>query len=134
MLKYAIAYLGTGLVFAAIDAVWLTLTNSRLYRPTLDPILADQINLTAAVVFYLVYITGILALAVIPATSWTKALTNGAMVGALAYATYDLTNQATMKVWSTTITLADITWGTFLTATSATAGYLILNWAKARFG
>lgn len=134
MLKYVIAYLATGLVFAAVDAVWLTLSNERLYRPTLDPILAQEVNLKAAAVFYLVYILGIMALAVAPAASWTKAMTTGAIVGAMCYATYDLTNQATLKVWATRITVADILWGTFVTALAATAGYLALRWAQARFG
>ena len=134
MLKYVIAYLATGLVFAAVDAVWLTWSNERLYRPTLNPVLADEVNLKAAAVFYVVYILGIMALVVSPATSWTKAMTTGAILGAVCYATYDLTNQATLKVWSTKITLADITWGTFVTALAATAGYLALRWARAKFG
>ncbi|MDP2008787.1 MAG: DUF2177 family protein [Phenylobacterium sp.] len=134
MLKYVIAYLATGLVFAAVDAVWLTWSNERLYRPTLNPVLADEVNLKAAAVFYIVYILGIMALAVSPATSWTKAMTTGAILGAVCYATYDLTNQATLKVWSTKITLADITWGAFVTALAATAGYLALRWARAKFG
>ncbi|MDO8914288.1 MAG: DUF2177 family protein [Phenylobacterium sp.] len=134
MLKYVIAYLATGLVFAVVDAVWLTWSNERLYRPTLNPVLADEVNLKAAAVFYIVYILGIMALAVSPATSWTKAMTTGAILGAVCYATYDLTNQATLKVWSTKITLADITWGAFVTALAATAGYLALRWARAKFG
>ncbi|MDO8321506.1 DUF2177 family protein [Phenylobacterium sp.] len=134
MLKYVIAYLATGLVFAVVDAVWLTWSNERLYRPTLNPVLADEVNLKAAAVFYVVYILGIMALVVSPATSWTKAMTTGAILGAVCYATYDLTNQATLKVWSTKITLADITWGAFVTALAATAGYLALRWARAKFG
>lgn len=134
MLKYVIAYLATGLVFAVVDAVWLTWSNERLYRPTLNPVLADEVNLKAAAVFYFVYILGIMALVVSPATSWTKAMTTGAILGAVCYATYDLTNQATLKVWSTKITLADITWGAFVTALAATAGYLALRWARAKFG
>ncbi|MFD3266410.1 DUF2177 family protein [Phenylobacterium ferrooxidans] len=134
MLKYVIAYLATGLVFALVDAVWLTWSNERLYRPTLNPVLADEVNLKAAAVFYVVYILGIMALVVSPATSWTKAMTTGAILGAVCYATYDLTNQATLKVWSTKITLADITWGAFVTALAATAGYLALRWARAKFG
>jgi uncharacterized membrane protein len=134
ILKYVIAYLGTGLVFAAVDAVWLTLSNERLYRPTLDPVLAVDVNLKAAAVFYLVYVLGIVILAVSPATSWTRAMINGALVGALCYATYDLTNQATLKVWATKITVADITWGAFATAVAATAGYFAFRWASARFG
>lgn len=134
MLKYVIAYLGTGLVFAALDAVWLTFSNARLYRPTLDPVLADEVNLKAAAVFYLVYILGIMVLAVAPAQSWTRAMTTGALLGALCYATYDLTNQATLKVWATRITLADVAWGTFVTGLAATAGYFALRWAAAKFG
>ena len=90
-------------------------------------------ELQAALAFYLIYISGLLALVVIPATSWRQALTRGAMLGAMAYATYDLTNQATLKVWSTRITLLDISWGTFLTGVSALGGYLILKWARRAF-
>ena len=134
MLKYVLAYLGAGLVFAAVDAVWLTFSNSRLYRPTLDPVLAEEVNLPAAAVFYVVYILGIIVLAVSPATSWTKAMINGALLGAMCYATYDLTNQATLKVWATKITVADIAWGTFVTGLAATTGYLVFRWAQAKFG
>ena len=134
MLKYVIAYLATGLTFATVDAVWLTLSNERLYRPTLNPILAEDVNLKAAAAFYLAYILGILLLAVSPAASWTKAMTTGAILGAMCYATYDLTNQATLKVWATKITVADILWGTFVTAIAASVGYLALRWASAKFG
>jgi len=127
MTRLAAAYLAAGTAFAVIDAVWLTQIGPRLYRPALDPVLADRFNLTAAVAFYLVYIGGIIALAVLPAAregaGLPRAALNGAMLGFVAYATYDLTNQATLKTWSWTITLADIAWGTFLTACAAAAGY-----------
>ena len=127
MTRLAAAYLAAGTAFAVIDAVWLTQIGPRLYRPALDPVLADRFNLTAAVAFYLVYIGGIIALAVLPAAregaGLQRAALNGAMLGFVAYATYDLTNQATLKTWSWTITLADIAWGTFLTACAAAAGY-----------
>jgi uncharacterized membrane protein len=130
------AYLAAGLAFAVIDAVWLTQVGPRLYRPALDAVLADRFSLTAAVAFYLVYIAGILALAVLPAAregaGLSRAALNGAMLGFVAYATYDLTNQATLKVWSWKITLADIAWGTFLTACAAAAGYAAWRWASAR--
>ena len=131
MLKYIAAYLGAGLVFALIDAVWLTTVGPRLYRPALEEILADRFRLPSAIAFYLVFIAGILMLAILPAVreggGWTRALANGAMLGFTAYATYDLTNQATLKVWSTQITLADIAWGTFLTAVGATVGGFVLR-------
>jgi len=138
MLKYAVTYLATGLAFALIDAVWLTTVGPKLYRPALNEVLADTFRLPAAIAFYLIYIGGVLLLAILPAAredaGWTRALLNGALLGFMAYATYDLTNQATLKVWSTKITLADIGWGTFLTASAATAGFLAYRWAETRFG
>jgi len=131
MLKYVVAYLGAGLTFAAIDAVWLTTMADRLYRPVIGPLMADKPNMTAAVIFYLISIGGIVFLAIVPAlkeAAWTRALLNGAVLGFVAYATYDLTNQATLKVWATAITVTDIAWGTLLTAAGATAG----GWALRR--
>jgi uncharacterized membrane protein len=137
MLKYLVTYLGTGLAFAAIDFVWLAKLSARIYRPALDPVLADKVNMTAAIAFYLIYVLGVVALAVVPAGregSWTKAGLTGAMLGAFAYATYDLTNQATLKVWATSITLADIGWGAFLTGAASICGFFIWRWAARTFG
>ncbi len=136
MLKYVITYLGTGLVFAALDAVYLTIAGSKVDRPTLDALLADTVNLPAAVAFYLMYIAGVLALAVLPnrGAGLAKTARTGALLGAFAYGTYDLTNQATLKVWATRITLIDICWGTFLTCVGASVGYVIWRWSAKRFG
>src|SRR6478735_9150928 len=99
MLKVAGAYLASGLALAALDAVWLSQIGPRLYRPVLDPILAERFNLPAAVAFYLIYIAGVLGLAVLPAAREGAGLLLaaglGALLGFVAYATYDLTNQAT---------------------------------------
>ncbi len=136
MLKYLAAYLGAGLAFALIDAVWLTAMGPRLYRPALDEVLAERFNLPAAIVFYLVFIAGVLMLAILPAVregaGWTRAMANGAMLGFVAYATYDLTNQATLKVWPLRVTIADIGWGTALTACAALAGFTAYRWAESR--
>lgn len=137
MLKYLFAYLGAGLTFAAIDAIWLTTMADRLYRPVIGSIMADKPNMTAAVAFYLISIAGTVFLAVAPALkegNWTRALINGAVLGFVAYATYDLTNQATLNVWSTRLTLIDLCWGTALTATCATAGYFAARWPEGRWG
>src|SRR5690606_38949735 len=109
-MTYVIAYIATGLVFAIIDACWLTLAGPRLYQPILEPILADKPNLAAAAVFYVIYIAGVLRLAVLPTRDepWTRPALTGAVLGAVAYATYDLTNQATLKLWSTRLTVIDI--------------------------
>jgi uncharacterized membrane protein len=137
MLKYVVTYLGTAVVFAGVDFVWLSVLSAHVYRPTLDPVLADKVNLLPAVIFYLAYLAGMLGLVIAPAGragSFGQAAVNGAVLGAMAYATYDLTNQATLKVWSTAITAADIGWGTFLTGVGCSAGYLVWRWAQMRFG
>ena len=137
MIKYIVAYLGAGLTFAAIDAVWLTTMSSRLYKPVLGPILADKPDMKAAVAFYLISIFGTVFLAVEPALregGWRRAAINGAVLGFVAYATYDLTNQATLDVWSLRLTLIDLCWGTALTTVSALGGYFAARWAEGRFG
>jgi uncharacterized membrane protein len=126
MLRYVVGYLGAGLLMAALDAVWLTVANARVYRPTLNPVLAETFRLGPAVLFYLIYLIGVTIFAIAPALregQWTRATVLGALFGFFCYATYDLTNQATLSVWATRITLIDLTWGTFLTAAAATAGY-----------
>lgn len=137
MIKYIAAYLGAGLTFAAIDAVWLTTMSSRLYKPVLGPILAEKPDMKAAVAFYLISIFGTVFLAIAPALregGWQRAAISGAVLGFVAYATYDLTNQATLKVWSLHLTLIDLCWGTALTTVSAVGGYVAARCAEGRFG
>ena len=127
MSAYLVAYLATALVFVGLDFVWLSLTGPSLYRPILGPLLADKLNGAAAAAFYLIYIAGVVFLAVRPAFeagAWRTAAINGLVLGVVAYATYDLTNQATLKLWATKLTLMDMAWGGGLTAVAATAGYL----------
>jgi uncharacterized membrane protein len=126
--SYGIAYFATGLVFLAIDAVWLTLAAQRLYRPLMDEMLVESFRLAPAMLFYLIYIAGIVVFAIAPALAterWTTATSYGAFLGLFAYATYDLTNQATLRNWPVAVTIADLCWGTFLTASAATIGFLI---------
>lgn len=133
MRKYIAAYFGAGVTFAAIDAVWLTTMTPRLYQPVLGPLLAAKPDMTAAVLFYLVSIFGTVMLAVAPALTegrWQRAALNGAVLGFVAYATYDLTNQATLSHWATHLTVIDLIWGTTLTMVSAVGGYF----AAQRFG
>ncbi len=137
MIKYVAAYLGAGLTFAAIDFVWLTTMTNRLYKPVIGPIMADKPDMKAAVAFYLISIAGTVFLAIAPALkegNWTRAAINGAALGFVAYATYDLTNQATLAVWQTKLTIIDLIWGTTLTTLSATGGYFAARWAEGRFG
>jgi uncharacterized membrane protein len=110
-----------------LDSVWLTLTADRLYRPLIGELMLDGFRPAPAIAFYALYLVGIVVFAIRPAFAtgrWTTALVSGALFGLFAYGTYDLTNQATLKTWSTTITLADMAWGSVLTAVAASAGYL----------
>jgi uncharacterized membrane protein len=126
MIRYLVAWIGAGLVLAGLDAVWLITTNATVYRPVLATILSPSVRPVAAVLFYVVYLVGVVIFAVAPAIRsgrWRDATVKGALFGFFAYATYDLTNQATLIVWATRITVMDLCWGTFLTASGATAGY-----------
>jgi uncharacterized membrane protein len=126
MFRYLVAWLGAGLLLAGLDFFWLTTTNATLYRPVLGRVLAARPRMGPAVLFYVVYLVGVVIFAVAPAIRsgrWRDATAMGAMFGFFCYATYDLTNQATLIVWDTRITVLDLCWGTFLTASGATAGY-----------
>jgi uncharacterized membrane protein len=128
MLRYVLTYLGTAATFLALDAVWLTLTVERLYRPRLGAIMADKPALGPAAIFYGIYIAAIMGLAVLPAVkadSWNQLLGHAALFGLAAYATYDLTNQATLKDWSSLVTVVDLAWGTVVTTAAATIGFVI---------
>lgn len=121
-----IAYLAAGAWMLVVDAVWLT-SMIGVYRQHLGALLLDGIRLGPAIAFYLLYVGGIVWFAVLPALQsgggWQQAAINGALLGLVAYGTYDLTNQATLKVWPLSITLMDLAWGAFLTSTSAVAGH-----------
>ncbi len=128
MKTYISAYFFTLIAFLVIDFIWLSTMASRLYRPAIGDLLAENFRLAPAIIFYLIYAAGLTFLAVRPALisgQWTTALVYGAAVGFMAYATYDLTNQATLKSWSTTLTIADVLWGTFVSAAAAIIGYLV---------
>ena len=125
-MPYLVAYVASMIVFLGLDAVWLSLMGPRLYRPVLGDMLAQKLNAPAAIAFYVIYGLGVVVLAVAPAlreNAGGKAALSGAVLGFVAYATYDLTNQATLRVWSTRLTLADMAWGAALTALAAYAGF-----------
>lgn len=129
--KLIISYFLTTVVFFAIDLVWLGLVAKGLYSKYLGNFLSDQVNWTAAIIFYLLFIVGIFIFAILPAVdkaSLSNAIVMGALFGFFTYATYDLTNLATLKGWPLTIVFIDITWGAVLTATVSAAGYAITRW------
>lgn len=110
----------TTAVFFAIDMLWLGLVARNFYRKYLAAFLSPEVNWPAAIIFYLLYIGGILYFAVLPAQGNPKwAAQQGAVLGLLCYATYDLTNMATLNRWPLTVVIVDIVWGTVLTAAVA---------------
>jgi len=128
--KIIISYLLTAAVFFAIDIVWLGFIAKNLYRKYLGTFLSDQVNWAAAIVFYLIYIIGISIFAIYPSVnkdSVVNAILLGALFGAIAYATYDLTNLATLKSWPIQIVFIDIAWGAVLTAIVSLAGFYIVK-------
>ena len=131
MIRYPLTYLATFVTMLAIDSVWLTLTAGPLYRAHLGDLLADSFRPVPAVLFYVLYVLGIMVF-VVPSDdsrNYGKIALFGALFGVFCYATYDLTNQATMRTWSTTVTVADIAWGAALTAVGSTLGTAIGDWA-----
>ncbi len=133
MLFYAKLYLATVPVFFFIDLFWLGFVAKGFYRKHLDFILSPRVNWTAAIVFYLIFIAGILLFAVIPAlerSSLGRAVLMGGLFGFFTYATYDLTNLATIKDWPLAVVIVDILWGIALCSLVAAASFVIANWLK----
>ena len=130
-MKWIVAYGAAALAFGALDAVWLRWAGPNFYRPAIGELLADSFRMAPALVFYAAYVAAMVWFAVRPglAGGIGAAALNGSLLGAICYATYDLTNQATMKVWPVHVTLADIAWGAFATAVAAS----VATWAAGRF-
>jgi len=114
------AYLSSLLAMLVVDGVWLSTTIKRFYAPRIGHLMAASAKLGPAVVFYLLYVLGLALLVVLPAvrlqTGLPRVFFTGALLGLMAYGTYDLTNQATLKDWPLTVTLVDLIWGALLTA------------------
>ena len=130
MLKMLVAYAGVIVPFMALDAVWLWLMGTALYKPTLGDVLRAEPNLWPAAVFYILYPIGLLVFAVWPALhegQLSRVIVLGLLFGVFTYATYDLTNHATLRNWTTTLTVADIGWGSVLAAISAAISYLLVR-------
>ena len=126
MLKYLVAIVATGIVFMLMDLGWISQMLPRLYKPDIGPLLADKPSVAPAAAFYLIYIAGVTVFAIAPglaAGSWAKTAGLAALMGLVAYATYDLTNQATLRLWSLRVSVWDMGWGVFATTVAASAGF-----------
>lgn len=132
MSRYLVAFISAAVIFGGLDAMWLGWAGTNLYEPNIGPIMADSFNVVPAGVFYVVYLLGMTWFAIRPgieAGDVKVALLNGVLLGALCYATFDLTSQAVFKVWATKVTVFDICWGAFATGTTST----LACWIALRF-
>lgn len=127
---FIILYLMTVVVFFAIDIVWLGVISKKFYDKHLGSLRSDKVNWTAGLIFYFIFIFGIVFFVIYPAVDAVNivtAIVSGALFGFVAYATYDLTNLATLKNWPITVTIVDLIWGTFLSASTSTIVYLLFS-------
>ncbi|QQS18638.1 DUF2177 family protein [Candidatus Saccharibacteria bacterium] len=117
-------------VMGVLDFIWLGTVAKTFYRSQIGKLLLDKPNMTAAVLFYAIYVVGVVTFVISPALekgSLAYALGRGALFGFVAYATYDLTNLATIKGFTTKVVIVDLVWGALLTATVAGVSYLLLH-------
>mgnify|MGYP003121094782 FL=1 len=131
-MTYLIAYISTLIAFFALDMLWLGLIARKFYANQLGSLMADSPNWLVSIVFYAMYIVGIVFFAIRPAIEAEqvlKATLYGALFGFFCYATYDLTNLATLRDWPTKMVFVDILWGIILTGSCATVG----AWATLKF-
>jgi len=115
-------------VFFVIDMVWLVLVAKKFYSQQIGFLMKPDINWTAAIIFYLLFIAGLIVFVISPAVeknSWVHALLYGAFFGLITYATYDLTNLSTLKDWPVLVTIVDLIWGMVLAASVSVVTYLI---------
>lgn len=130
-MKLVLSYFLTTLVFFAIDLTWIGLVAKKFYWGNIGQLLKDDVNWVAALIFYLLYIVGIFVFAILPSVendSVKSAIFYGALFGFFCYATYDLTNLATLKGFPLKVAVVDMIWGTILTGAVSTAGFYITRW------
>jgi len=121
-------YLIAFLVFLGIDMVWLGLVAKNIYSKYLGFLMAENVNWAAALIFYLLFVAGLVVFVIIPSLekkSLTDAIWLGAFFGLIAYSTYDLTNLATIKNWPLAITIIDLIWGAFLSSSVSAIAFIL---------
>ena len=136
-MTYLVAYIAVLIVFGIVDAVWLTIMGPLLYRPTLGDILIPNLRIAPALAFYFLYPIGVVVFAVLPGLRSESAMTAlglGLLFGAIAYATYDLTNYATLRNWTLQITVLDILYGAITSGVAAFASFHAVRFAAGWLG
>jgi uncharacterized membrane protein len=130
MRKYLVLYVATAIVLVVLDGVWLGVLARDFFRARLEHLMLPEVNLWIAGLFYLLYPLGVVIFAstrALTSKSWMTAVLYGALFGFFAYATYDLTNLATLRDWPLSVAILDVSWGTLVSAVSAAAGYLLAD-------
>ena len=136
MMNLKIALISYGLtliVFLIVDLVWLGIIAKNLYSKYLGEFMTDSINWTAAIIFYLIFVAGLLIFVIYPSVeknSVTQVLILGALFGIITYSTYDLTNLATLKGWPIQIVIIDIIWGSVLSTIVSLSGYYVVKFVS----
>ena len=131
MIYYLKLYLVSLAVFFAVDMVWLVLVARSFYKKYLGYIMAPAVNWVPAIIFYLLFIFGILVFVVLPGVkenSLQNTILRAALFGLITYATYDLTNLATINQWPLAVTLVDLIWGMVLSTIVSVAGFYLAKW------
>ncbi len=126
IIKFFIAFV----VFLVIDLIWLGFVAKKLYNRYLGYLLAENVNWIAAIIFYILFVMGMMYFVIVPALdagSWSLALISGAIYGFITYATYDLTNLSTVRDWPLKITIIDLIWGTSLSTLVSVISYFIIT-------
>lgn len=129
-MDFLVKVLVAGGVMGVIDFIWLSFVATKFYKSQIGTLLLEKPNAVAAVIFYVIYVIGIVVFVLSPAlekNSWQHAALYGALFGFVAYATYDLTNLATLKGFTVKLVVVDLIWGTLLTAGVATVSYWIIK-------
>lgn len=132
-MAYVKLYLTMLFIFLAVDALWLSVMTPVLYRGQLEYLLADEVNIWAAGIFYVLFVLAMLILVVRPLQNDKRPyrmVMHGALLGLICYATYDLTNQATIREWPILVTVVDIAWGATLGVITAYGGFMAKRWLR----
>ena len=130
MLKLLVSYLTTTVVMVVIDMVWLGVIAKPMYQAGIGHLMAEKPNIAAAISFYALFPVGLMIFAILPEAAnagWQRTALLGALFGFFTYATYDLTNLATLKNYPLQLALIDILWGSLVSAIAASAGRWMLN-------
>ncbi len=130
MIRYSVTYVAALVIMGVVDTIWLSIMANRFYRPTFGDIALTGINAAPAILFYLIYPIGLTLFAISPmlkSGTIGLAAVYGALFGFFTYATYDLTNQATLRNWTWQLTIVDVGWGTILGALAAAGSFALVT-------